>query len=171
MTDKPSIASRRALLMGFAAAATPIAPALAGAMGGLPASPAAVDPIFEVIERHRAAHLAMHEAYHANDLDDAPDPTDPEWPWDPNKMAFDRAGATVLPLLTTIPTTLAGAVALLNHLMCPSLTMRDPADDPSILEDACGYLDERGEAAKNFLSHFARALAHIVLASAQGRQA
>jgi hypothetical protein len=37
-------ASRRALLMGLAAAATPIAPALANAMGGLPTGPAGVDP-------------------------------------------------------------------------------------------------------------------------------
>jgi hypothetical protein len=42
-------ASRRALLMGLAAAATPMAPTLATAMGGLPTSPA-TDPDAELLE-------------------------------------------------------------------------------------------------------------------------
>jgi hypothetical protein len=49
-------ASRRALLMGFAAAAAPMALALANAMGGLPTSPAGVDPIFTAIKREREAY-------------------------------------------------------------------------------------------------------------------
>jgi hypothetical protein len=49
-------ASRRALLMGFAAAATPMAPALANALSE--SAPAAADPIFAAIERERAAYAA-----------------------------------------------------------------------------------------------------------------
>jgi hypothetical protein len=49
-------ASRRALLMGFAAAATPLAPALANALSG--PAPASADPIFAAIERERAAYAA-----------------------------------------------------------------------------------------------------------------
>jgi hypothetical protein len=44
-------ASRRALLMGLAAAATPLAPVVANALGGL----ADVDPIFDVIAEHETA--------------------------------------------------------------------------------------------------------------------
>jgi hypothetical protein len=59
--------SRRSVLIGLAAAATPIAPALAGAMGGLPTSPATApevdDPIFAVIAEHRAAWTRYNEAH------------------------------------------------------------------------------------------------------------
>jgi hypothetical protein len=43
-------ASRRGLLIGLAAAATPMAPALANALSE--SAPAAVDPIFELREAH-----------------------------------------------------------------------------------------------------------------------
>jgi hypothetical protein len=159
-------ASRRALLMGFAAAATPMAPALASALSEpAPAATKAdeADPIFDVIARHSCAHLAMRRAYAANDLDDAPDDADPAWPWDPNKApALERYDATALPLLTTSPTTVDGAAELLNYVLGPSYTALDPAEDESILEDECGFNGERGEAAKNFLPQFARALRNIV---------
>jgi hypothetical protein len=160
-------ASRRVLLMGFAAAATPMAPALANALSESPpavAKAGEVDPIFEVIEKHRAAHKAMVEAYAANDLDDEPGLGPEGEPWDPNKApAMERSDAAELPLFTTNPTTLAGAAALLNHVLSPSLTSLDPADDESILEYACGYNGTRGEEAKTFLARFAQALTRIAL--------
>jgi hypothetical protein len=48
-----SQASRRALLMGFAAAATPMAPALANALSE--PAPAEADPVIAAIEDHKAA--------------------------------------------------------------------------------------------------------------------
>jgi hypothetical protein len=62
-------APRRALLMGFAAAASPMAPALGTAMGGLPASPAAApDPIFAVIAEHQARVRAYADAVDAQEI-------------------------------------------------------------------------------------------------------
>jgi hypothetical protein len=49
-------ASRRALLMGIAAAATPMAPALANALSE--SAPAEVDPVFVAIAREREAYAA-----------------------------------------------------------------------------------------------------------------
>ena len=46
-------ASRRAVLMGFAAAAIPMAPALANALGA-----SAPDPVFAAIKLERAAYAA-----------------------------------------------------------------------------------------------------------------
>jgi hypothetical protein len=53
-------ASRRALLMGFAAAATPMAPALANALSE-PAPPVA-EPIFAIVAEHRQAWNRYDEA-------------------------------------------------------------------------------------------------------------
>jgi hypothetical protein len=53
-------ASRRALLMGFAAAATPLAPALANALSE--PAPAAADPIFAIVAEHRQAWDRYDEA-------------------------------------------------------------------------------------------------------------
>jgi len=99
--------SRRSLLMGLAAAATVPAPALATAMGGLPASQAP-DPIFAVIAEHRAAQEAVYVTFGANDLDDDEDPN--------KAMALERATAAEWPLFTTAPTTVAGAAALLQYV-------------------------------------------------------
>jgi hypothetical protein len=54
---KAPTASRRALLMGFAAAATPMAPALAIAI--CEPAPAVADPIFAAIDRHRMALVSI----------------------------------------------------------------------------------------------------------------
>jgi hypothetical protein len=54
-------ASRRALLMGFAAVATPMAPALASALSE--SAPAAADPIFDAIAEHRRSLDHMFACY------------------------------------------------------------------------------------------------------------
>jgi hypothetical protein len=99
-------ASRRALLMGFAAAATPMAPALATALGE--PAPAEVDPIFGVIAEHRAADAGVVTAYAREDrTGDDDEITD---------AAQERAGDVAYDLFTTAPTTVAGAAALLEYL-------------------------------------------------------
>jgi hypothetical protein len=88
-------ASRRALLMGFAAVATPMAPALASALSE--PAPATADPIFAAIERHRVA-LEQYDAAHAhfeamNDLYPREDEEPPEefWTWPQVRMAQGRS--------------------------------------------------------------------------------
>jgi hypothetical protein len=115
--DAPK-ASRRALLMGLAAAATPMAPALATALSE--PAPGSVDPIFDVIRRHWDAQETLDAACRASDLDMEEDP--------PKQAAYDRAIAAELPLFTTAPTTIAGVAALLAYVgsdVHPSLQDED----------------------------------------------
>jgi hypothetical protein len=93
-------ASRRALLMGFAAAATPMAPALANALSE--PAPAAADPIFAAIDRHRAelelydtahAHFRAMRALYPHPAEEEPDPDDfLDWPIE-QRFAFRKAQA------------------------------------------------------------------------------
>ncbi len=57
-----SPSSRRTILFGLAAAATPIVPALATTLGGLPKQAAGADPILAVIATHRAACTRYDQA-------------------------------------------------------------------------------------------------------------
>jgi hypothetical protein len=109
-------ASRRALLMGFAAAATPIAPALANALGE--PAPAMADPIFAVIAEHQAALKAylQADAIKGGLMDHTPE-------WIAARAVTDSAEARELiahkAVFTTAPTTVSGAAALLEHVAQP----------------------------------------------------
>jgi hypothetical protein len=149
-------ASRRALLMGLAAAATPMAPALANALSE--PAPDDVDPIFAVIAEHREAQEACAVAYEANDLDDDEDP---------NKLAaLEKAGAVELPLFTTLPTSVAGVVALLEyvHSPCHSIWQGEQRyRDDTVLSYAYGYnSEEMRQAVGGFDAHVLTALRNIV---------
>jgi hypothetical protein len=121
-------ASRRALLMGFAAAATPMAPALANALSE--PAPAVADPIFAVIAEHDAAYEAVIAAFDAH-IDDE----------EITEAAEERSMEAELPLFTTAPTTIAGVAALLAYLG------RDARSNPdeTILVDATEWGPGAGE--------------------------
>jgi hypothetical protein len=106
MTNIP-ITSRRAVLAGIAAAATPIAPALATTLGGLPAQ-ATIDPIFAVIAEHRAAQEAVTAAFDREDREEDEDEV--------TEAAQARQMDAQFALFTTAPTTIDGAAALLAYL-------------------------------------------------------
>jgi hypothetical protein len=136
-------ASRRALLMGFAAAATPMAPALASALSG-PAPPVA-GPIFAVIERHRAAleqYDAAREHFQAMDAlyprEEEPDEFWSKWSVEerlawrdaemarreggPRDIAYERwndqhaeVSESTEALVATLPITIAGTALALEY--------------------------------------------------------
>jgi hypothetical protein len=157
-TERPTTipvpqASRRALLMGFAAAATPMAPALANAFSEAPAVD--VDPIFDLIERHAAACDAARVL-----CSDDTHPSDPNY--DAIRARFQEAYKTeheaLVALLTCQPTTLAGAIAVLEHVGQPDWVFGDDSED-TVLTDA--YAREMEEA-KTFPAHLAVALRNII---------
>jgi hypothetical protein len=157
-TERPMFPpSRRALLMGLAAVATPIAPAIASAMGWLPATPVSapeVDPIFAVIEQHRTACDG------ARVVSDALSEADENY--DAVKEQFEEAIKPERELLAALliyqPTTLAGVLAVLEYVGAADWIHGDDSTE-TILIDA----HERGiEEAKMFPSHLAAALRNIV---------
>jgi hypothetical protein len=115
--EKPNTTnlSRRSALAGLAGAAA------AGATA-LPAAAIGVDPIFAVIDQHRAARAARTAALlvtfglsgclHPNEPEDSPANIAAE---EAHDEAFDREFAALDELLTTIPTTVAGVAVLLAH--------------------------------------------------------
>jgi hypothetical protein len=150
-------ASRRALLMGFAVAATPMAPGLATALS----EPAHgdVDPIFDVIRRHWDAQETLDAACRANDLDMEEDPL--------KQAAYDRAIAAELPLFTTTPTTIAGVAALLEYVgsdVHPSLQDEDDTGRSlTVLSYASDWsADALIDAVHRFPVHVAAALRNII---------
>ena len=150
-------ASRRALLMGFAAAATPMAPALANALSE--SAPAASDPIFAVIAEHREAQEALHAACKANGLDMEECPI--------KTAAENRAGDAELPLFTTAPTTVAGAAALLAYVGSDAHEMNQGPDDNgrpyTVLSYAAGWgADDRIDAVRRFPLHVGVALRNMI---------
>jgi hypothetical protein len=131
-------ASRRALLMGLAAAATPMTSALANALSE---SPGAADPIFAVIAEHRAADVGVIAAYAREDrTSDDDEITD---------AAQERDGDALGDLFTTTPTTVAGAAALLEYLGTDA-TAWDP--NQTIWEWANGGTGEEVREFPGFLS-------------------
>jgi hypothetical protein len=152
-------ASRRGLLMGFAALATPSAPALASRVLGLPTVPV-VDPIFAVIAEHRKAQEVLHAACEANDRDMEDDPN--------KETAENRVYDAELPLFTTTPTTVAGAAALLTYVGSDAHEINQSGDGPNdrphtVLSYAAGWLaDDRIEAVRRFPVHVAAALRSMV---------
>jgi hypothetical protein len=138
-------ASRRALLMGFAAAATPMAPALANALNE--PAPAVADPIFAAIERERAAYTVYLATAAAADIDDPippPSRDDPDFEeanerrmarpehkawwarWEEaDAMHTEAAQALWIAretFLQTKPTTIVGLLAFLDHVEGPLST-------------------------------------------------
>jgi hypothetical protein len=150
-------ASRRALLMGFAAAATPMAPTLANALGE--SALAVADPIFAVIAEHREAQEALHAACDANGLDMEECPI--------KAAADDRASDAELPLFTTAPTTVAGAAALLAYVGSDAHEMNQGPDDNgrpyTVLGYAAGWTaDARIDAVRRFPLHVSVALRNMI---------
>jgi hypothetical protein len=116
-----------------------------------------VDPIFAVIAEHREAQEACAVAYEANDLDDDEDP---------NKLAaLEKAGAVELPLFTTLPTSVAGVVALLEYVHSPCHIIwqgEQRGCDDTVLSYAYGYnSEEMRQAVGGFDAHVLTALRNI----------
>jgi hypothetical protein len=126
-------ASRRALLMGLAVAATPMAPALANALSE--PAPAVADPIFGIIREHWAAQEEVLAACEANDLDveDCPRKT----------AASDRAVDVELPLFTTRPTTPLGMAALFEYVHSHAHEVNRSYPTQTVMEYAAGYLGHK----------------------------
>jgi hypothetical protein len=149
-------ASRRAVLMGFAAAATPMAPALANALSE--SAPAGVDPIFAVIREHWEAQEEQHAACYANDLDveDCPRKT----------VACRRAADVELPLFSTSPTTLLGAAALIEyvHSDVHEVNQMRGCRPDTVIEYARGFENrkELQAAIDRFPFHIAASLRNII---------
>jgi hypothetical protein len=110
-----NIINRREALASVAAlTAVPAGLGMAGAIS-IPAKSACVpDPIFQLIEEHRAARKAF-DVLSGNE----PAANNPaalyEFELNVHRLG-DAARETTVALLTTAPTTLAGAVALLQYL-------------------------------------------------------
>lgn len=129
--------SRRAILVGLAAAATPIAPAVATSMGGLPASSATVDPIYAAIERRRAAYETAESRCAAFDESGTAEAEEEQL------TAIDVLTTAENELRETEPTTIAGAVALLRYIADIVIT-GPPLDhvlDPAVLADALAKIE------------------------------
>jgi hypothetical protein len=132
---------------------------------------AAVDPIFAVIEEHRAAHLGLHAACSANDLDIKECPT--------KARAEERQMAAELPLFTTAPTTVLGVVALLEYLSSPIASIGECDDDRPEPDGSIFTImswaqlwtrEDLVEATRGFPVHLAAALRTIIGRSLLGEQ-
>jgi hypothetical protein len=177
MKTDPTL-SRRRLLAGVPAVAAAGVPSVATALGGLAAGP---DPVFAAIEAHRAMILAMKAAYkvHAH-LEDTLPPEQRSWSysvWEPDmpegctdapewidaengvRDALEREHDAEAAVLATVPTTLAGALALLEH------AAEDTGGDGTILDSAsrCSC-EEVSAAADEFLPMIAATLRKLLAA-------
>jgi hypothetical protein len=104
--------SRRRLLAHVSVVGAAMAPIATIALGGLPAGNAALsgaDPIFAVLAEHKAAVEACIA------LDDEAK----------SEEALDYEGAVFKTLFTTVPTTMTGVAAWLQHLGSPEHSGRD----------------------------------------------
>jgi hypothetical protein len=172
--------SRRALLAGAPAAAVALA-------GGTPLAAATPDPIFAVIEAHgRAAREELLWYHEMSRLEGALPREQRTWSvsfggegrWPPEGCtdapdwidaqlalgeASDRISDSMLALLTTAPTTIAGVVALLERLDAAYSPEEDVLDGADTLISAMGnwYDDRVEEAAAEFHSTLATALRNI----------
>jgi hypothetical protein len=181
-------ASRRALLMGLAVAATPMAPVLANALSE--SAPAVADPIFALIEAYdRAASQEMVSYRERDSLEEAlPEEQrtwsihfgcgdDRRWPpegctdtpeWLNAELAIgeasDRMSDQMLALLTTAPTTIDGVAALLERLEAAAFPEeRDHPGAESLISIMGQWYDERVEdAADAFHFRLAAALRNLV---------
>jgi hypothetical protein len=92
--------SRRRLLASVPAVAAAMAPVAASALGGLPTRD---DPVFAAIEAHQVAANAFGDAVTDEELD----------------ATCDGESDALFELLTTKPTTVAGALAALEYASSP----------------------------------------------------
>jgi hypothetical protein len=185
-------ASRRALLMGFAAAATPMAPALANALSE--SASAEVDPIFALIEaydRSASQELALYRE--SSKLEEALSKEQKTWSvrfggdgegrWPPEACtdapewlnvqlaigeASERISDQMLALLTTAPRTIEGVIALLERLNAAAFREEQHLDGAdALIATMSDWYDERvAEAANEFHSTLAEALRNL---AARGR--
>jgi hypothetical protein len=158
--SKNTTTSRRAFLAGVPIAAVALTPAGA-ALGGPETGGTAIsepDPIFAVIERHRAELDAFFANLEASNLVD-----EESEEWERLQNAANPCDF-LLPVLTVRPTTLAGLSALLSHVALPEFPDQHP-DEPPILFEA---LNEDSEAAKAFLPNIAATLRDLITASGKG---
>jgi hypothetical protein len=173
MTNMTNL-TRRKVFASLPAAAAAMAPAAATALSGL-ATGTAGDPIFAVLAEHREAMRAESVAYRAQaDAEETIPLTLRSWSYragdeglpagctDPPEWiaaemgvvnACNRARDAELAVLLTPPTTLAGVVALLDHVGLPNFPDEDGSDgNDTILENAslC-FRDDIKDAATDFL--------------------
>jgi hypothetical protein len=140
-----TISSRRALLVGAPAVA---AAALAGGTALAIPRTDELDPIFAVIAEHQAADLGVIAAFAREDREyDDDEITD---------AAQERAGDAGYDLFTTAPTTIAGAVALLEYLGTDATAWNA---DQTIWKWAA---DGTGDEVREFPSFLAAALRNII---------
>ena len=117
----PTNLSRRAILAGAASV-----PALASPAAFASAT-AAVDPIYAAIEAHRTANFEFHDDENIVD-EDHPQYEDEMW------RLSDATEAAAVNLCDVQPTTIAGAIALLNYY-AEVMVSHDGEDWPVELED------------------------------------
>jgi hypothetical protein len=112
--DSPNTTSpsRRTVLAGISIAAAPVAVAVEKSVATIvPGN----DPIFAVLAEHRAATRTY---LRASEISGSLEDETPEWnaAWTETQAAVKREHAALYEVLTTAPTTLAGAVAVLDHV-------------------------------------------------------
>ena len=159
MTDTTKT-SRRALLANVpAVAALAAGTTVNGLAAGLTTS-SSIDPIFEAIEAHRAAVVAMNAAHdvsckmHASDPGyDAADEVSCE--------ANDVETDALRDVLSCSPTTIEGVLALLDHLGRPQF-LRNSGDPETVLSGAHGWYNDEQDEVKAFPHLLAAALRNIV---------
>jgi hypothetical protein len=116
------LVNRRSMLMNIAVGTLASATALASSSTLAPAMPAAPDPIFAAIERHKVVFRISQEAgrirVHMVDVEWAPeyDPVKCAAAEEADSAASDASTDAANALTTTRPTTMAGALALLRYV-------------------------------------------------------
>jgi hypothetical protein len=183
--------SRRKLMIASAAAAGVVAVPIAAV-----ADPAAPDAIFELIEAHRQAARAYTAAVLATSrVSDALPMERQHWCWTVDapevpanctdapewieaQVALSRAADALedarFEVLTSVPTTLAGVAAVLDHAALPAFP--DESDlgrhSDTILENAFGNVYEGiGDIGDNFLTGMAEAVRRLTTPAVAGAAA
>jgi hypothetical protein len=167
-TDRTTtIPTRRALLVGAPAVAAG-ALAVAGIANtvAIGMSKADVDPVFALIEDHRAA---VAEYNRAEAVSGAIVMGRDEWEaaWAVTCAAMDRSGDLLEALLRAEPATMAGAIALLNHLVQNEYLGVDWGGDEDDRQTLLSTFNdsnciERRRLAQDFPGHFAAVLRNII---------
>lgn len=184
MKSEATLTTRRSLLASVPVLAATTMPVVANAIGTLPVS--GDDPIFDLIAEHREAirgetaaywvHARAEEitpvdqrswSYRAGDERPPESCTDaPEWI--EAQMIVARACKlsedAELAVLTTPPVTLAGAVALLDHVGLPCFPDEEGSEGDSTILETAGMRrrDDIKEAAADFLPMIADTLRKLI---------
>jgi hypothetical protein len=163
-TAPPLPLSRRAVLAAApaVAAGTLAAGTAVNAVAVAMTRATEVDPIFAVLAEHRAA---MKAYLPASELSGRLEDDTPEWnaAWAVTQAAIEREHASLHAVLTTDPTTLAGAVALLEHVGGDNFLGEAPEDyGTSLLAAQAPGEGPLAEAADRFPARLAVALRNII---------